>query len=295
MSKNKENSDIVSSIVGASYIGKPKNNTAMFVTKKIENQVLNLASANGCLVFCETGMNIPAEMYEKHHFIETSQPQLEYARFIIEYSEQKDMKDKTLRYTLTDGGYYLGEDVIIGKNAYIQPNCIIGHHVVIGDNAIILSGTKIQESCIGDNFYSNENAVIGANGFTMAKDEQGRVFRVPSLGKVMIGNDVEIGVMTNVSRGSAGDTILCNHVKLDAYTYVAHDVYIEDNVEIPAGAKLGGFVYIESGAFIGINASLRNRIHIGQNAVIGMGAVVTKSVEKDAVMVGNPARPMEKR
>jgi UDP-3-O-[3-hydroxymyristoyl] glucosamine N-acyltransferase LpxD len=281
-------------IVSASYIGNPRDNTVMFVMKKIESQISKLASVNQCLVFHEDSIIVPDELQEKHCFISSSNPQMEYARFVIQLKEENEKNNRKLKYTLTDGGFYLGEDVSIGENAYIEPGCIIGHHVQIGKNAVILANTVIKNATIGDYFYANENSAIGVNGFTMAKDEEGNLFRIPTIGRVIIGNHVEIGALNNVSCGSAGDTILHDYVKLDSLVYIPHDMIIEENVEIASGAVFGGFGYIESGVFVGFNSIVKNRIRIGKDAIIGMGAVVTKSVEPGSVVIGNPAKPMER-
>ena len=125
----------------------------------------------------------------------------------------------------------------------------------------------------------------------MAEDESGNKFRIPTLGKVVIGNNVEVNSLTNISCGSAGNTIIEDNAKIDSLVHIGHDAYLGKNVEIPAGAIIGGFVILEEGSYVGINATLRNRIKVGKNAFIGMGAVVTKSVEDDVTVVGNPAKP----
>lgn len=294
MKQNRNFVDCPHPIHGASYIGKPQNNTAMYVTKKIQSQLISLQNASECLVFHEEGMEISQDLKKMHCFISSENPQLAYARFVIELNKSREEEDRTLKYTLTNEGYYLGQNVTIGENAYIEPNCVIGHHVTIGKNATILANTIIKNAIIGDNFLSNESAVVGVNGFTMFKDEDDNIYRIPTLGKVVIGNHVEIGALNNVSCGSAGDTILSDHVKLDALVHIPHDAYIEENVEVPAGAIFGGFVHIESGVFVGVNSSVRNRVRIGKNATIGMGAVVTKNVEPGTIVIGNPAKPMLK-
>ena len=137
--------------------------------------------------------------------------------------------------------------------------------------ARILSGTIINNAVNGDNFMSNEYAVIGANGFTMADDKNGNKVRIPSLGKVIICDNVEVGAHDNISRGSAGNTKLSDNVKLDAFVHVGHDAILHKNVEVTAGVIIGGFEEFGNSTFIGLNVILRNRIIIGSNAIIGMG------------------------
>ena len=116
--------------------------------------------------------------------------------------------------------------------------------------------------------------------------------RIPSLGGVIIGNDVEVGAHNNVSRGSGGDTVLEENVKLDAFVHIGHDAHLMKNVEITAGVIVGGYDIVGENAFLGLNATLRNRIEIGDGSFLGMGAVVTKSVARDTVVVGNPAKTL---
>lgn len=281
-------------ITGCSYIGNPIDSTVMYMTEKIEHQLSNLQNSRNCLVFVETSVNVPEELKQNNCFVHTDNPQLEYANFVARLHLQKVKSDRERPLKLMEGGYYLGENVRLGKNCIIEPNCIIGHDVQIGDNAQLMFGTVIRNAVIGTNFIANEHAVIGAYAFTMARDERGSLIRIPTMGLVEIGDEVEVGAFNNLSCGTAGNTVLGNNVKLDAFVHVGHDVRIDDNVEIPAGVVISGFVKIGSNSFIGVNSSLRNRITIGERVVIGMGAVVTKNVESDSTVVGNPAKPLIK-
>ena len=282
-------------ITGCSYIGKPRDNTVMYMTKKIEHQLDNLNKSRNCLVFVEDTVIVPDYLKQNNCFVSTHNPQFDYAQFVSKLSKQKEEYDRSRKYARTKDGYYLGENTSIGGNSIIEPNCIIGHDVHIGKNAQIMFGSVIKNAVVGDNFIANEYSVIGAYAFTMAHDENGHLTRIPTLGSVRIGDNVEVGAVNNISCGTAGDTTLGDNVKLDAFVHVGHDVFIDKDVEIPAGVVISGFVNIGAGAFIGVNASLRNRINIGEKAVIGMGAVVTKNVDNGTTVVGNPAKPLEKK
>lgn len=282
-------------IKGMSYIGNPQPNTAMFITRKVGHLLANLEDVAECLVFAETGVIIEEYLRMKNCFVVVDNPQMEYAKFANMFYNAKFQNDKKRKYTLTQEGYYIGENVHIGENAYIEPGCLIGHDVVIGKNVCLFSGVKIKNAIIGDNFIANEGAVIGAFGFTMTEDENGNKIRIPSLGKVVIGDNVEVGALNNISCGSGGNTVIEDFVKLDALIHIAHDVHLKTNVEITAGAVLGGFVNVGEYGYIGLNACLRNRITIGESSLIGMSSAVTKNVLKDDTVAGNPARVFEKR
>lgn len=282
-------------VSGVSYIGYPKHNTAMFITKKVERLLGNLADVQECLVFAENGIIVPPALEACNCFVMTSNPQLAYARFANELAQIRENREEALHFRLTEQGYYLSETAQVGENAYIEPGCIIGHDVIIGKNAAILAGTVIKNAVIGDDFLANEKAVIGAKGFTMAEDESGNKLRIATLGKVLIGNRVEVGALDNISCGSGGDTVLEDDVKVDALVHIGHDVYLGKNTEVTAGSIIGGFVKVGAHAYIGINACVRNRIQLGEGCVIGMGSTVTKSVEAGVTVAGNPARLFEKK
>lgn len=282
-------------VTKVSYAGRPLDDSAMYITKKVERLVMNLANVKGCKVFVESTVVVPDEILANNEFVFTDSPQKDYALFVNKLAAERAERDKKRKYTLTEGGYYIGENVIIGSNATIEPGCFIGHDVTIGNNALIKTGATLKNLVAGDNFTACENCTVGTNGFTMADDDNGNKMRIPTLGMVHAGNNVEINALANVSCGSAGNTVFEDNVKIDSLVHIGHDVHLGKNVEIPAGAIVGGFCEIEEGAFIGINATLRNRIKIGEKAFVGMGSVVTKSIPEGITVVGNPAKPLEKK
>lgn len=277
-------------IIGVSYVGSPRSNTAMYVSKKVERLLENLRGISHCLVFAQEGIVVDAELQCNNYFVFSDNPQREYARFVNKLYEEYNREQKKRKYTFHPDGYYVGENAIIGNNAYIEPQCIIGHDVVIGDDANILYGTVIKNSIIGNDFLANEYAVIGSFGFTMAYNEEQNKIRIPTLGRVIIGNHVEIGAHDNIARGSAGETIIEDNVKIDSLVYIGHDVHLKRNVQINAGVIVGGFTQIGESSFIGVNASVRNRIVLGENSIIGMGSTVTKNIDDNVTVVGNPAK-----
>jgi UDP-3-O-[3-hydroxymyristoyl] glucosamine N-acyltransferase len=279
-------------IEGLSYIGAPRSNTAMFITKKVEDLLPALRSVKECLIFAETGIDVPVDLADKHAFSFSCKPQLDYAHFANHFAEERFKEEQKLKMTLCDNGYYVTEDVDIPDDAYIEPGCQIGPSVIIGKNAKILKGCVIRHTTIGDNFFANEYAVIGSNGFTMTDDENDNKIRIPTLGRVIIGDNVEVGTHDNISCGSGGDTIIEDNVKVDALVHIGHDNYLCKNVEITAGTILGGFIRIESGTFVGMNSTVRNRITIGENVFISMGSAVMKAVDSNFRVVGSPARPL---
>ena len=280
-------------VEGVSYIGNPRSNTAMYITKKVEYLLNNLCRVDNCYIFAERGITVDPLIQRNNHFFFSDNPQREYARFVNELYKERCERERKRKYTHHPDGYYIGENVKVGKNVYIEPNCLIGHDVIIGSNATIMFGTVIRNSIIGDDFIANEHAVIGAFGFTMAEDENHHNFRIPTLGKVLIGNHVEIGAHDNISCGTGGDTVIEDYVKLDALVYVGHDVCLKENVKIAAGGIVGGFVNLGCNVYASLNSNIRNRITVGENSIIGMGSNVIRNVEADVTVAGNPAKALK--
>lgn len=281
-------------ITGASYAGAPKDYTMMYISKKVEHLIENLNGHIGCLVFVEANIDVPLELKKKNIFVSCENPQFEYAKYATEIWRKQLQADKARGYERTEEGYFIGKNVSIGTNAYIEPGVLIGHDVRIGDNAVILAGSVIKHALIGNDFICNENAVIGAYGFTMAEDPDGNKIRIPSLGGVVIGDCVEVGAHDNISCGSAGDTVVEDYVKIDALVHIGHDAYLGKNTEITAECIIGGFVEAAEGSYIGLNSTIRNRIKLGKKCIVGMGSNVTKSIDANTTVIGNPAKPMKK-
>lgn len=282
-------------IIGVSYIGAPQSNTAMYLSKKVGKLVFSLAGVMECLVFAENGLDVPEKIEKKHCFVFSDNPQGAYAAFTEDFFREEEAENRAIPYEHTPSGAMVSKTARIGSCVVLEPGAVVGPGVVIGDHVRILANAVVKNAIIGHHVIINENAVVGANGFTMAKNEHGDSIRIHSLGKVRIGDHVEIGVNDNVSRGSGGDTVIEDYVKIDALVHIGHDVHLHKNVEVTAGAIIGGYADIGENAYVGINAVIRNRVTLGEKSFVGMGANVTKSVEPGITVAGNPAKPFENK
>lgn len=178
----------------------------------------------------------------------------------------------------------------IGKDCNIHPlSSISDHNVMIGDHVIIEEFVSIKEDvCIGDRSIIRAGCIIGGEGFQFPVTQEG-ILAVQHCGGVVIGNNVEIQQVCNVSKALFpwDNTVIGDGTKLDALVHIGHAGKIGRNCRIPAGAAISGSVYIDDGAWIGVNATISNRIRIGKNARISLGSVVTKNVEENKVVTGN--------
>jgi UDP-3-O-[3-hydroxymyristoyl] glucosamine N-acyltransferase len=131
------------------------------------------------------------------------------------------------------------EDAIISDNCSIGPNCVIQRGVTLGNNCYLESNITVGYALIGDNAYIKSGARIGQPGFGFHMDEKGH-FDIPQLGRVLIGNNVQIGANTTIDRGSFSDTKIGHGVRIDNLVQIAHNVEIGDNSVLVAQVGIAG-------------------------------------------------------
>jgi UDP-3-O-[3-hydroxymyristoyl] glucosamine N-acyltransferase len=181
----------------------------------------------------------------------------------------------------------------LGKDVYVGPYVHIGN-AKIGDGCRISSFVRIYDNVlIGKNCYFKEGAVIGGPGFGFERDESGNRFRFPQIGKVVIGDHVEVGANSCIDRGALSDTILEDYVKIDNLCQIAHNVHLGKNVVITGCSAVSGSCVLGDDVWVGPNSIIRDQRKIGKNAFIGMGSVVMRNVPEGEVWSGNPAKSIQ--
>lgn len=179
----------------------------------------------------------------------------------------------------------------IGTNVQIGEFCYIGAEVEIEDNVVIKNNVSIEGKVkIGKNTVIYSGAVLGMDGYAYYDDISGHSARVPHLGGIVIGENVEIGSNTCIARGCLGDTIISDDVKIDNLCHVAHNVFIGKRSKIIALTMLAGSSIIGEDVWVAPCSAVKNQVTIGSNSLVGLGAVVTKDVEKNTVVAGVPAK-----
>jgi UDP-3-O-[3-hydroxymyristoyl] glucosamine N-acyltransferase len=184
----------------------------------------------------------------------------------------------------------MGSNVFIGHGVVIEQNCTIGDDVTILHNTVIL-----KDTVIGDNVSIGSNNTIGGVGFGYEKNESGDFELIPHIGNVIIHNQVDVGNNTCIDRAVLGSTILHENVKIDNLVHIAHGVIIGRNSVVIANAMVAGSVIIGENTWVAPSSAIINKKTIGDNALIGLGAVVTKNVNDNDIVVGNPAKPLNKK
>lgn len=185
---------------------------------------------------------------------------------------------------------YVGNNVTLGRAVKIYPHTYIGHHVTIGDGTVIYPGVKIYHGVkIGRNCIIHAGAVIGADGFGFAPLADGSYKKIPQLGIVEIGDNVEIGANTTIDRATMGCTRIADGAKIDNLVQVAHNVTVGRNTAIAAQAGIAGSAHLGSHCVVAGQVGISGHITIGDNVAIGAKSGVPKSVESNSNIMGYPA------
>lgn len=185
---------------------------------------------------------------------------------------------------------YIGDNVTIGNNVKIFPNVFIGDNTSIGDNTIVFAGAKIySETVIGNFCVVNSGAIIGADGFGFAPNEEGEYQKIPQIGNVILEDFVDIGATTTIDRATLGSTVIRRGVKLDNQIQIAHNVEIGRNTVIAAQTGIAGSTKIGENCQIGGQVGIVGHITIGNNVRIQAQSGIGRNVKDNEVLQGSPA------
>lgn len=203
-----------------------------------------------------------------------------------------------------DSSASLGAGVRIGANSFIGPGVVIGERTVIYPNVTILDQSRIGADCViwpgvvirelctlGDRGILHPNVTIGSDGFGYRPDpDKGGIVKIPQIGTVRIGDDVEIGASTCVDRAKFSETVIGNGCKIDNLCQIAHNCRLGQCVIVAGNTGIAGSVTIGDGVMIGGCTNIIDHITIGAGAKIGGGAGVISSVPAGEFWAGSPAR-----
>lgn len=178
----------------------------------------------------------------------------------------------------------IGADCRIGEGCVIGAGCLIGDGVAIGAGSLLHAGVKVYDGCtIGARAILHSGAVIGADGLGFARDADKHWVKIPQIGGVVIGDDVEIGANTTVDRGALEDTVIGNGVKLDNLIHVAHNCRVGEDTIMAAMAGLAGSTTVGKRVQVGGKAGFSGHLEVGDDIVISADTNVTKSIDRPGV------------
>lgn len=175
---------------------------------------------------------------------------------------------------------WVGAGAHIGERVEIFPGCFIGENVTVGDDSILYPNVSIYRDCVvGSRAILHAGAVIGSDGFGLAPEE-GKWLKIPQVGRVVIGDDVEIGANTTVDRGAMDDTVIEDGVKLDNQIQVAHNVRIGAHTAMAGCVGIAGSARIGRHCTVGGASVILGHLEIADGVNVSSGTLITKSINE---------------
>ena len=188
----------------------------------------------------------------------------------------------------------VGERSTVGDNTYIGPGCVIGPDCVVGGNGRMLPNvTLVRKVTLGDRFILHSGVVVGSDGFGNAMTPEGWV-KVPQLGGVRIGDDVEIGANSAIDLGALDDTVIEDGVRIDNLVHVAHNVRIGAHTAIAGQCGFSGSVVIGKRCMFGGQGGVAGHVTICDDVIVNGRGMVTKDIRQPGIYgSGFPAEPVK--
>jgi UDP-3-O-[3-hydroxymyristoyl] glucosamine N-acyltransferase len=183
----------------------------------------------------------------------------------------------------------------IGAGTVISAQCHVGFRSVIGSKSFLYPQVSLREfTKIGSRTIIHNGTVVGSDGFGYSVDGEGVRTKIPQIGSVEIGDDVEIGANVAIDRARFGKTKIGNGVKIDNLVQIAHNVVIGDHVVIVSQVGIAGSSSIGAKTILAGQAGVAGHLSVGSGAIIGPRAGVTKDIPDGAHVMGMPAIPADK-
>jgi len=226
-----------------------------------------------------------------------------FASLLRLYEESKPRKSGISKQAAIADSASLGKDLYIGEFAVVSdnasigsgvqlyPQVYVGDHVKIGEGTILHPGVKVYEGCeIGAHCVIHAGAVIGADGFGFAPNQENNYEKIAQMGKVIIEDHVEVGANTTVDRATMGATILRKGVKLDNLIMIAHNVEVGENTVIAAQSGISGSTKVGMNCMFGGQVGLIGHIKIASGVKIAAQSGITKDIKEEGIVIqGSPA------
>lgn len=282
-----------------------------------EEEIENLAKTKAKAALVPLGVNI-----EGFTTIEVERPRLAMMKLLHMFYTAPETQAGVHPAATVDSSAKLGVNVSIGPNVVVSKDVEIGDNTKIMANSYIGAGSKIGSACffhagvnlgdrvqVGNEVILHHGVALGADGFSFVTEspdniEQARkegsikeenvnhkIFKIPSIGGVKIGNNVEIGANTTIDRGTIEDTTIGDDTKIDDQVMIGHNCKIGKGCMIVSQVGIAGSCVIGDRVVIAGQAGLADHISIGNDSIIGPSSGVSKSFPEKSIIIGAPAMP----
>ena len=287
-------------IDGVSSLDDGKPSTISYLYSKKYEKFLESSEAAAVVVSDES-------LIKNKDGLVVDEPRLAFVKILEFFSEKIDQYaniDKTAQISsssIIGSKVNIGANVVIGKNVIIDDNVSIGPNSVIDSRSMIGKNTKIfsnihlyQDSIIGSDCIIHSGVLIGADGYGFVSLEDDHI-KIPQLGKVVIGNNVEIGANSTIDSGTIGDTMIGDMCKLDNGVQIGHNVSIGKGCLLTAHVTIAGSTKIGEFCAFGGQAGAVDNVTIGDRAIFACYTAVTKDLPGGKMYSGAPAREIKEK
>lgn len=264
-----------------------------------------LESAAGAVIAGE----FAAERAGTKPLIITEQPRLAFARAGGLVCPPKRVEPGVHWSAVVHESVRLGRAVVIGPHAVVSENVTLGDRTSIGASCFLGAGVQVGEDCdlkpnvsiyagtrLGARVIVHAGAVLGSDGFGFVRDSKsGRYTKFPQVGRLEIGDDVEIGANCTVDRGALDATVIGRGTKLDNMVHVAHNAQVGEDIVIAAQTGISGSAVLEDGVVVAGQVGIADHVRIEKGVILGAqcGVPSNKVVRGSGMLFwGTPARPI---
>lgn len=183
---------------------------------------------------------------------------------------------------------------VVGARSVLQAYCFVGNNASVGEDCRLHPRVAVLATCVvGNRCQLHSGVVLGADGFGYRPHPQGKgLLKIPHVGNVVLGDDVEVGANTCIDRGKLGATSVGSGTKIDNLVQIGHNVTIGRSCIICGNVGIAGSAVLEDGAVLGGGANIRDNIRIGRGAQIAAASAVAHDVLAGETQVGMPAMPI---
>lgn len=236
------------------------------------------------LIICDDSIHFTDVLLEEKGFFIVKNPKLAFSRLLRNLVSEKFEPGIHASATIHPEAD-IAESAYIGPNTYIG-KCRIGENSILHGNNFLYDGTTI-----GNEVVIEAGAILGAEGFGLAKTDEGAWERLPHIGGLEIHDRVEIGAGTTIDRGTLDNTVIGEGTKISKSAHISHNVRIGKNCLITGCVAISGSTTIGDNVWISPNATILNKLTIGNNVFISMGATVTQDIKDNFQALGRKILP----
>ncbi len=266
-----------------------------------ERRLKAVGTVRASAVVAPPGLPVPVSA------VRVTDPQLAFGRLVRQFHPPSPVREGVSDKAYVGRGVKMGErpaiypwvyledGVVLGARVVIHPGVYVGRGVRIGDECLIYPNVCILEGVeLGCRVVVHAGAVIGSDGFGFLQDEEGRHHKIPQVGKVVIGDDVEIGANTTIDRATMGVTLIGRGTKIDNLVQIAHNVRVGEDSIMAAQVGISGSCTIGRRVMFGGQVGVADHVTVGDQAKAGGKAGLHGRIPSGAVYMGIPAIPVER-